>query len=341
MPAEWSEDVASVMIAYPHEGTDWGYMLDEARGCFNEIIKGITVEAGLHAVIVTPNIATTQLHLPQLPKGSFSFIEVPTDDTWARDFGAITVEEGGCKKLVDFQFNGWGLKFASANDNMVNMRASELGALTMELENRRSFVLEGGSIESDGRGTILTTSECLLSVNRNGGDSREEIETQLKDCLGSKRVLWLNHGFLAGDDTDSHVDTLARFANEHTILYVKSYLPDDIHNSELEKMESELRELVTADGQPYNLIGLPLPDAIYDEDGERLPATYANFLITPRAVLMPIYGQPMNDELATQMMRIAFPDHKIVGIDCNALIRQHGSLHCVTMQLHKGATAMI
>ena len=341
MPAEWSNDVASVLIAYPHENTDWAYMLDDARKCFNEIIRSIAEDAGLTAVVVTPDAAATRALLPSLPADRLCLIELPTDDTWARDFGPITVKEGENKKLVDFQFNGWGLKFASSNDNLVNMRAHACGAFTMPIENRRSFVLEGGSVESDGRGTIMTTSECLLSPNRNGGDTREEIEAALKDTLGADRVLWLDHGYLAGDDTDSHIDTLARFANDHTILYVKSYIADDPHNDALEKMEEQLQTFTTADGQPYNLIGLPLPDPIYDENGERLPATYANFLITPTAILMPVYGQPMNDELATQMMKIAFPDHKIVGIDCNALIRQHGSLHCVTMQMHAGATAAI
>lgn len=341
MPAEWSNDVASVLIAYPHENTDWAYMLDEARSCFNQIINSIVEDAGLIAVVVTPDASATRNLLPSLPANKVCLIELPTDDTWARDFGPITIAEGNIKKLVDFQFNGWGLKFASSNDNLVNMRAHACGAFTFPLENRRSFVLEGGSVESDGRGTIMTTSECLLSPNRNGGDTREEIEETLKETLGAERVLWLDHGYLAGDDTDSHIDTLARFANDHTILYVKSYVADDPHNDALERMEAQLRTFTTADGQPYNLIGLPLPDPIYDETGERLPATYANFLITPKAILMPVYGQPMNDELATQMMKIAFPDHKIVGIDCNALIKQHGSLHCVTMQMHVGSTAAI
>ena len=340
MPAEWSQDVASVLMAYPHENTDWAYMIDEARSCFNEIIKCIVEHAGLTVVIATPDSQATRKLIPDLPKNKVFFVDVPTDDTWARDFGPITIEENGYKKFIDFQFNGWGLKFASANDNLINLRAKESGAYSLILENQRSFTLEGVSIESDGLGTILTTSECLLSPNRNGGKTREEIEESLKHILGAKRILWLNHGYLAGDDTDSHIDTLARFANENTILYVKSYIERDQHNEELEEMECELRNFRTADGQPYNLIGLPLPDPIYDENGERLPATYANFLITPKTILLPVYNQALNDQLAIQMMKIAFPDHEIIGIDCNALIRQHGSLHCVTMQMHAGATAI-
>lgn len=340
MPAEWSSEVTSILLAYPHDGTDWAYMLDEAKDCFNRIISAITKEAGLTAVIATPDIEETRRSLPSdIPDSKLCLVEVPTDDTWARDFGPITIEEEGKKKLIDFQFNGWGLKFAAANDNLINLRTKESGIFTSPVENCRSFILEGGSIESDGRGTILTTSECLMSPNRNGGSSREEIETYLKRTLGAERVLWINHGFLEGDDTDSHIDTLARFADDNTILYVKSYIECDRHNVELEKMEAELREFRDADSRPYRLIGLPLPDPIYDDSGERLPATYANFLITPDVVLMPTYGQPINDERALQMMKTAFPDHRIIGIDCNALIKQHGSLHCVTMQLHAGTVA--
>lgn len=341
MPAEWSKDVSSILLAYPHADTDWAYMLDEAQDCFNRIISAIINEAGLNAIIVTPDISDTRRRLPaDLPKCRLFLAEIPTDDTWARDFGPITIEENDKKILVDFQFNGWGLKFPSANDNLINFRAKKSSIFTFPLENRRSFILEGGSVESDGRGTILTTTECLMSPNRNGGSSRDEIEKFLKETLGADRTLWLNHGFLQGDDTDSHIDTLARFADDHTILYVKSYIPEDIHNDELAKMEAELKEFKTPDGEPYNLIGLPLPDPIFDENGGRLPATYTNFLITPDTVLLPTYRQPQNDDLALQMMRMAFPDHKIIGIDCNTLIKQHGSLHCVTMQLHAGATAM-
>ena len=193
-------------------------------------------------------------------------------------------------------------------------------------------MVEGGALESDGAGTLLTTSECLLSPNRNGEWSQARIEEYLKETFGLQRVLWLDHGYLAGDDTDSHIDTLARFAPGDTIIYVQCTDPTDEHYEALRRMEEQLRTFTTLEGTPYRLLPLPMADAVYDENGERLPATYANFLIMNDAVLYPTYRQPANDRAAAQVLQQAFPDREIVGIDCSPLIRQHGSLHCVTMQ---------
>jgi len=200
-------------------------------------------------------------------------------------------------------------------------------------KNCLDFVLEGGSIESDGEGTVLTTAECLLSENRNN-KSKEEIENRLKELFGLKQVLWLNHGYLAGDDTDSHVDTLARFCSADTITYIKCGDETDEHFEALKAMELELQSFKTTEGKSYNLIPLPMADAVYEKD-ERLPATYANFLIINGAVLMSTYNSP-KDEIARQQLQKAFPDREIVGIDCTVLIKQHGSLHCVTMQYPSG-----
>ena len=193
------------------------------------------------------------------------------------------------------------------------------------------YKCEGGSIESDGNGTILTTTECLMSPNRNPHLSKKDVEEKLKKWLGAKRVLWLENGYLAGDDTDSHIDTLARFCSETTIAYVACKDETDEHFSALDKMVKELRNFKTEDGDPYNLIPLPMPDALFDADGDRMPATYANFLIVNGGVLVPTYGVPQ-DELGLAQIKKAFPKRKIVGIDCQPLILQHGSLHCVTMQ---------
>ena len=145
-------------------------------------------------------------------------------------------------------------------------------------------------------------------------------------------MLWLDHGALAGDDTDSHIDTLARLAPDNTIIYVGCDDPADEHFAELRAMRSDLRAMRSASGEPFNLVELPLPDAIYDDEGNRLPATYANFLIVNNGVLVPVYNQPKKDRLACQIIRVAFPGHEIVPVDCRALIQQHGSLHCATMQ---------
>lgn len=331
LPAEW-EPHGAVMLSWPHKDTDWAPVLDEAIDCFVEIAKAIAREETL--IVVAPDVEEPRrvLDCEKLPN-RILYLTVPTNDTWARDFGPITVERDGNPVICDFKFNGWGLKFPADKDNLITRAMCNAGLLRGRYSNELSFVLEGGSIESDGQGTLMTTSQCLLSPNRNGAMSRDEIEEYLKSRFGLDRVLWLDYGTLEGDDTDSHIDTLARLAPNDTILYVGTDDVTDSHYDELNKMKLQLQSFVTASGQPYNLIELPLPDAVYDEEGNRLPATYANFLIMNHSILMPVYRQPQKDELAAQIIKIAFPDHQVVKIDCSVLIKQHGSLHCVTMQV--------
>lgn len=332
IPAEW-EHYDAVMIAWPHSGTDWADMLDEVVECYKALAKAIA-DSGLRVLVAAPDARPVREALAHIPADRMIVFEVPTNDTWTRDYGPLTFEASdGSTGVLDFQFNGWGLKFASNLDNMVNLQMVRAGLLTRNYRQQLNFVFEGGSMEVDGEGTMLTTSACLLSLNRNGAVTENSLSDYFRRVLGIRQIHFLHHGHLAGDDTDSHIDTLARFAPGNTILYVKSYNRADEHTADLELMENELKELRTPQGEPYNLIALPLPDPIYDDDGERLPATYANFLITPRTVLMPVYGQKDNDFLAEQMLRIAFPGHEIITVDCRALIRQHGSLHCATMQL--------
>ncbi|WP_289288708.1 agmatine deiminase family protein [uncultured Muribaculum sp.] len=331
LPAEW-EPHGAVMLSWPHKDTDWAPVLDEAIDCFVEIAKAIAREETL--IVVAPDVEEPRrvLDCEKLPN-RILYLTVPTNDTWARDFGPITVERDGNPVICDFKFNGWGLKFPADKDNLITRAMCNTGLLRGRYSNELSFVLEGGSIESDGQGTLMTTSQCLLSPNRNGAMSRDEIEEYLKSRFGLDLVLWLDYGALEGDDTDSHIDTLARLTPNDTILYVGTDDVTDSHYDELNKMKLQLQSFVTASGQPYNLIELPLPDAVYDEEGNRLPATYANFLIMNHSILMPVYRQPQKDELAAQIIKIAFPDHQVVKIDCSVLIKQHGSLHCVTMQV--------
>lgn len=335
MPAEWDPRFTATLVAWPHENTDWSYMLDEVDKCYKSLVEAL-VKAGQTVLVVTPEPERIAPLLSSLPQDKVKIANCQTNDTWTRDYGPLTIADEATNALsaVIYQFNGWGLKFASDKDNLAFLSLVKDGVLAMpKVTVRKNYTLEGGSIESDGEGTILTTSECMLSINRNGLIEKADVERELLRTLGAERVLWLDHGYLAGDDTDSHVDTLARLAPNDTILYVKSYNPADNHTEALNQMEEQLQQFQTVDGNSYNLIGLPLPDAIYDEEsGERLPATYANFLVTPSAVLMPTYNQPLNDEMAKQMMLIAFPNHEIITVDCRALIRQHGSLHCATMQ---------
>ncbi len=338
-PAEWFPQ-SGIQLTWPHADTDWAPLLEEAEQCYLRMAYEIASRQPLLIVTPEPDRVRTLLteQLPAAAMQRIRFFECPTNDTWARDHGFITLLSEGRPQLLDFRFNGWGQKFASNHDNLINLRLAEADTLCGTYQTHADFVLEGGAIESDGRGTLLTTSPCLLAPNRNEPLTHEAIEAELKLRLHVERVLWLDHGYLAGDDTDSHVDTLARLCSPEVIAYVQCTDPTDEHYEELKRMEDQLRTFRTAAGKPYTLIPLPMPEAIYDpeDEAQRLPATYANFLIMNTAVLMPTYAQPHLDERARRQLQQAFPRHEIVGIDCRALIRQHGSLHCCTMQFPLG-----
>lgn len=353
LPAEW-EPQSAIQLTWPHEDTDWNYILDDVTACYKTIATEISKRERLLVVCKNEQDVRNTLE-GSANMANISFVEMETNDTWARDHGGITIYEyeeelykqeyfnpnnlfnpmgnfngKGTYTVLDFCFNGWGLKFASDKDNRITRNLFKNKVFNAHYKSCLNFVLEGGSIESDGMGTILTTSECLLSDNRNEEFCREDIEKYLHHFFGAERVLWLNHGYLAGDDTDSHVDTLARLCSPDSIAYVKCTDVNDEHYTALKAMEDEIKLLKTAEGKPYNLFALPMADKI-EMDGERLPATYANFLIMNDAVLMPTYGTD-KDELAKIVLQKAFPGREIIGCDCVPLIRQHGSLHCITMQ---------
>lgn len=333
--AEWDYQ-DGVLIAWPHAGTDWAYMLDEVTACYVEIAHAI-LDDDERLVIIAADAQEVKAALGDgMDWRRIDIHELPTNDTWVRDYGPITVFKEGRMVLTDFTFNAWGMKFAADCDNLATSRLAERGVFRMPLLNYRDLVLEGGSIETDGNGTVMTTTCCLTAPNRNDALTREALEKELLERLGCKKMLWLDHGELAGDDTDGHIDTLARFAPGGIILYAGCDDPDDEHFEPLMKMEEQLKQFTDIDGNHYHLIKLPLPAAMFDEIS-RLPATYANFLVTNHQVLVPVYGQPENDVEACELIGQAFPDRKIVGIDCRALICQHGSLHCATMQLPQGS----
>ena len=301
-----------VQLTWPNKDTDWAPILPEITAVYEEMAHEIRKREPL---LIVDKIAY--------------------NDTWARDHGFITVEDtvGGhtSKELVllDFKFNGWGEKFEAALDNQINKHLYEQGLVKGRYEDHLDFVLEGGSIESDGKGTVFTTTGCLMAPHRNQPLTKPEIEERLKKWLGAERIVWLNHGSLIGDDTDGHIDTIVRICPNDTLLYTGG---DEAH-PDLALMEKELEGLRTLQGEPYRLLKLPLPRPICD-NGERLPATYANYLVVNGAVLVPTYRQPNLDNEALSMIGKAFPDREIVGIDCCAVIKQHGSLHCCTMQYY-------
>ena len=339
LPAEWSVQ-SGVMLTWPHRHGDWAPRLAQVEPVFVAIAQAV---AARETVLITCFDRAHRQHVAaliaaaQIPVERVRWFVQPSNDTWARDHGPITVVRGGRAHLLDFQFNGWGNKYGADLDNALTQGLHAAGAFGDTPIEPVPLVLEGGSIEVDGAGTLLTTSRCLLSPARNPKLSPTQIEGELKRHLGVHRILWLHHGYLAGDDTDSHIDTLARFCDAHTIAYVSCDDPNDEHYAELKAMERELQAFRRADGGAYKLVPLPWPRARLNDDGERLPATYANFLIINDAVLVPTYDDPA-DGTALARLRDCFPAREIVPIACLPLIYQYGSLHCVTMQLPAGVS---
>ena len=330
LPAEW-EPQSLVMLTWPHQDTDWAPYLDEITRTYVEMADAITQYEKL--LVVTPNPvevgATLGKYLSNSQMAQVIISHCKTNDTWARDHGPITligIENDGQEKLLclDFRFNGWGEKFPAELDNKITRQVFQ-ELLDDEVlkgdigSGNDDFVLEGGSIESDGKGTIFTTECCLMAPNRNQPLTKGEVEQELLLRLKAKRIIWLQHGALAGDDTDGHIDTTVRIAPDDTILF--SYPAD----------KKELEGLRTLEGKQYRLVELPLP--ILEYDGEKLPATYANFLIINGAVIVPTYNIPDMDAKACEIIQTAFPDRKIIAIDATTIVRQHGSIHCCTMQV--------
>jgi agmatine/peptidylarginine deiminase len=333
LPPEWAPQSA-VMLTWPRADGDFARHFAAVEDTFVRIAVAISRFEAVHINYgLDPGALRARLVAAGANNDRVRIWTVESDDVWARDHGPITVRRAGHWVHLDFGFNGWGGKFEASRDDALTRRLDALGAWNAPVETQ-DFILEGGAIEVDGRGTLLTTERCLLAPTRNPHLDKAGIEAFLKPRLGVARVLWLAHGDLLGDDTDGHIDTIARFCDPHTIAYQACTDRGDAHFDDLAAMQEELRAFRDADGQPYRLVPLPMPQAIYDEDanGRRLPAGYPNFLIINGAVLVPLYGVPQ-DEAAVAALRPCFPDREVIGIDCRWLIRQYGSLHCVTMQI--------
>ncbi len=317
--AEFGEQ-SFTQVIFPHKNTDWAECLDEAHNTFINIINAIIKYQ--KCLVICENIKAVKELFSK--NSNLYFVEYKSNDTWARDCSALSIVDANEIKLLNFTFNAWGEKFEFEKDNLLSAHIKKYYKAQMQTID---FVLEGGAIETNGNDLILTTSACMLNKNRNPSFTKNEITQKLKKEFGANEILYLNHGYLAGDDTDSHVDTLARFIDAKTIMYVKCKDEMDEHFVELKKMEAELKEF--ASRVNLNLISLPMTDAIY-EDTSRLPATYANFLFVNGAVLVPTYGVKQDIE-ALDIFKNTFKNREIIGIDCSTLIKQHGSLHCVTM----------
>ena len=340
LAAEWAPQGA-VLMAWPHADSDWAPIMEQAEPVFRAIALAILADEDLIVCCRNDSQAAEIKRLLTLESasqnagGTVHVVAVPTNDTWARDFGPLTLSDGTASHLVDPRFNAWGNKFESALDNDVNQllhRGGLYGALPMD---PMDLVVEGGALETDGEGTLLATRPCVLNPNRNGDVDTGWIEDRLRTHLGLERFLWLDHGALEGDDTDGHIDTLARFCGPGHIVYQACDERGDSHYTELQAMARELSALERADGTAYRLTGLPWPDPVHAADGRRLPATYANFLITNQAVLVPTYGVPQ-DDAACRILGSCFPGRRITPVQCRPLLEQRGSLHCLTMQLPPG-----
>jgi agmatine/peptidylarginine deiminase len=336
-PAEW-EPQSAVLIAWPHAGTDWAERLDEVEETYVALVAAIARFEDIVICVADDDLQTyaeARLRSARADMARVRFVTVEYDDTWLRDSGPISLRGSDGFRLLDFRFTGWGGKFEASRDDRLVQALDAQHVFERAQRQQIDFALEGGAIDTDGAGTLLTTWQCLHE--RHPDASREELTARLSDWLAQQRVLWLDHGYLEGDDTDAHIDTLARFAGTDAIVFQACDDPDDAHYVELKAMADEIAALRTRDGHPYRLFPLPWPRPIVDA-GRRLAASYANFLIVNGAVLIPAYGDEA-DAAAAAVLAQAFPDREIVPVPCRALIWQNGSLHCITMQLPQGLLA--
>ena len=334
LPAEW-EPQQGVLLSWPTRSTDWATNLIEAENSYLSLISAICRFETAHICVKEKETCThvmQRLQENDIDMDKIVLHTLPYDDTWTRDYGPITVYRDSKPVWLNFRFNAWGSKYPHVQDDQLNRGLHEnVSFNALELIDI-DFVLEGGSIDCDGNGRLLTTTRCLLSQTRNPDMDKSAVENQLRESLGVNRILWLEHGQLEGDDTDAHIDTLARFCSADTIAYTQCTDPNDSHAESLNQMQQELYDMRQLNGEPYRLIPLPLPTPCYNDQGQRLPANYVNFLIINGAVLLPVYDVE-TDDISRQQVGMAFPNHEIIDVPSRALLEQYGSLHCVTMHL--------
>ncbi|MGB2553186.1 agmatine deiminase family protein [Campylobacter sp. MOP51] len=319
--AEW-EKQELLFLSLPHKNSDWRPYLNEILDSYEELVAAITPFQ--KCVLICPDEGIFNSRFAKFD--NVEFVKIDTNDTWIRDYGMIDVENVDKILSYDFKFNAWGGKFESSKDNAVNLELIKRFKTNLQ---EIDFILEGGSVEFNGQGTLLTTETCLLNDNRNSKFSKDQIEERLKELFGLNRVIWLKHGFIKGDDTDSHIDTLARFISPDTIAYACTDDKNDEHYEELEKMKQELKKT------GFNLLPLPLPSPKFYE-GKRLGCTYANFIFVNGALIVPIYDDK-NDKIVLERLAKALPNHKIIGVNSLVFVRQNGSLHCSSQNRYQGS----
>ena len=336
MPAEWEPHEAT-WLAWPHEKTDWPGKFVPIPWVYGEIVRRLARVERVRMLVGDRDEQERARRVLRKSGANLDAIEffcVPTDRSWTRDFGAVFVKSAkGASGILNWRFNGWAKYDNWKRDDAVTGKLAKRLRLPLwePTHQGRRVVLEGGSIDVNGKGTLLTTEECLLSPvqARNPGLSREDLHGVFRDYLGVTHVLWLKKG-IAGDDTHGHVDDLARFVNPTTVVAVVEQDKSDVNYEPLQENLALLRGMKDQDGRPLRVETLPMPEPVWF-DGQRLPASYANFYIANKLVLAPTFNDP-NDRVALNTLAALFPDREVVSIGCTDLVLGLGTLHCMTQQ---------
>jgi agmatine deiminase len=335
MPAEWEPHEAT-WLAWPHNQDHWPGNFQPIPHVYCEIIRALVLSEKVYVCVndaAMENSASELLERSNVALENVRFFQIPTDASWSRDHGPIFVRDENENLIAtDWIFNAWGGKYPPWDrDDAVPQHVARILELPLV---QPGIVLEGGSIDVNGKGTILTTEQCLLNPNRNPHLRRNQIEQYLQQYLGVTNILWLKEG-IVGDDTDGHVDDIARFVNARTVVCELEENNTDANCEILKRSFDNLKKMRDQDGAPLEVIAIPMPDAVMHE-GIRLPASYANFYIANRVVIVPTFRCKKDDD-AIRILSGLFPNHKVIGIDCVDLVWGLGTLHCSTQQQPSGA----
>jgi len=331
MPAEWHVHKAT-WLAWPHNELTWPERIEKLEENYIEIVKALHTGEIVNVLVndkKSEDKVKGLLSKAGIDLGNVIIHKIQTGDAWIRDYGSNFLISRKDKKIVmnDWNFNAWGNKYEhSEQDDIIPLKINKI--LNLKLFSP-GIILEGGSIDVNGNGSILTTKQCLLNKNRNPHLSQEQIESYLKKYLGVSNIIWLNRG-IEGDDTDGHIDDIARFVDEKTIACAYEENKSDDNFSALDENFKILESAKSENGKRFSIVKLPMPEPVYS-DGMRLPASYVNFYIGNKAVLVPTFSQK-NDKIAMDILQGLFPRLKIVGINCLDMVYGHGAIHCLTQQ---------
>jgi agmatine deiminase len=335
LPSEW-EPQEAVWLSWPTNPASWSHCWDAIQPKFAEIALVLSKYQSVYINLVTELQWEVETILEKvglslgLARGDIQFFDHPVNHVWVRDYGPIYTrsKDDGSVALTNWRFNGWGDKYPFELDNQVPaLVASQVGLPCFD----QTLILEDGSIETNGQGDLLVTTNCLLNPNRNPDCSREEIEVQLKSGLGVDKVHWLD-GCIEGDDTDGHIDNLVRFFKPNGVLVASGHDQNDPSFDALVRLERQCRELTLSNGESVEVRLVPLPES-RTQDERRLPMSYKNFFVGNQVVIMPSYGQEASDANAHKIVSEAFPDREVLSINCQEVIQDGGALHCLTQQV--------